>query len=258
VDWGPGRYERIAAQLMPAASVLVAAAAPKPAEHVLDIGCGTGNAAVLAARRGARVTGIDPSERLLHVARERARADELDATFLEGEAAAMPLADASADVLLSTFGVIFAPDARAAAAEIARVSAPRSRVLLSAWIPDGPIALVARIRARAMAAASGSTGAPAPFAWHERDALAELLGGHGFAVEAHEELLAFRAASPQDFIDAELRDHPMWIAARAVLEPRGELEAARDQALSVLADANEDPDGFCVTSRYVVAEARRG
>jgi SAM-dependent methyltransferase len=257
MDWSPGHYERIAAQLMPAASVVVGTAAPGPEERVLDIGCGTGNAAVLAARRGARVTGVDPAERLLEVARERARAGELQATFIRGEAGAIPMADACADVVVSNFGVIFAPDPPAAAAEIARVSAPQGRVVISAWIPGGAISVLVRLRAEAIASASGSAGAPPPFAWHDRDALLELFAAYGFSISIHEELLAFRAASPQAFIEGELRDHPMWIAARALLEPRGELEALRDRALAALEAANEDLDGFCVTSRYVVVEARR-
>jgi SAM-dependent methyltransferase len=257
VDWGPGRYERIAAQMMPAASAVVASAAPGPDEHVLDVGCGTGNAAVLAGRRGARVTGVDPAERLLDVARERARAGDLDATFIRGEAASMPLPDADVDVVVSTFGVVFAPDATAAVAEIARVSAPAARVVLSAWMPGGAISVVAGIRAEALAGAAGSPDGPPAFAWHDRRALVELFGRFGFSVAAREEQLAFRAASAQDFIDAELRDHPLWIAAGVVLEPRGELQAARDRALGVLEAANEDPDGFCVTSRYAIVEAKR-
>jgi SAM-dependent methyltransferase len=257
VDWGRGRYERIAEQLIPAASVVVAAAAPRTGEHVIDIGCGNGNASVLAARRGARVTGIDPAERLLELARARARAESLDATFIAGEAAAVPLADASAEVVISAFGLIFAADASAAAAEIARVSGARARVVLSAWLPGGAISIVSRIRAQAMALATGPSEAPKPFAWHDGAALAELLGAHGFSVAVREEMLAFRAASPQQFIEAELRDHPMWIAAREVLEPRGELESLRDRALEALEEANEDRDAFCVRSSYIVAEARR-
>src|SRR5262245_36034551 len=139
VDWSVGQYEDTASQLLPAAEVLVEEAALRHGERVVDVGCGTGNAALLAAARGARVTGVDPALRLLEVARERAAAEALDVTFLEGEAAALPLADGSAEVILSVFGVIFAPDAEAAAAELARVSADEGRILFTAWIPGGAI-----------------------------------------------------------------------------------------------------------------------
>ena len=98
MDWGLGHYESTAAQLLPAARVVVDRAAPVDGERVVDVGCGTGNAAPLVAARGARVTGVDPAARLLEVAREQATAQGLDATFALGEAAALPLADDDVDV----------------------------------------------------------------------------------------------------------------------------------------------------------------
>ena len=119
-DWGIGRYEDTARPGRAAARVVVDAVAPAAGEHVADVGTGTGNAALLVAERGARVTGVDPAPRLLEVAREAAAGRGLDATFALGEAASLPLADGDADAVLSVFGVIFAPDAVAAAAELAR------------------------------------------------------------------------------------------------------------------------------------------
>ena len=136
-DWSVGRYETTAARLLPAAHAVVDCAALTPGERVVDIGCGTGSAALLAAARGCRVTGIDPAVRLLEVARQQAEERDLDVRFLAGDAAALPVEDASADVLLSAFGVIFAPDAVAAAAEMARVATVGGRIILSAWIPGG-------------------------------------------------------------------------------------------------------------------------
>src|SRR5690242_13344172 len=100
IDWGHGHYERTAAQLVPAARDAVEHAAPRPGEHVVDVGCGTGNAALLAAERGARVTGVDPAERLLEVARAAAAERGLQATFAQGDAAHLPVDDGSADVVL--------------------------------------------------------------------------------------------------------------------------------------------------------------
>src|SRR4051794_13197189 len=128
-DWGLGRYEDTAGRLEPAARAVVERIAPAAGEAVVDVGCGTGNAALLAAERGARVTGIDPAPRLLEVARQAAAARGLDATFALGHAAALPLADGDADAVVSVFGVIFAPDPRAAAAEMARVTAPGGRIV---------------------------------------------------------------------------------------------------------------------------------
>lgn len=245
-------------QLLPAARVVVDRAAPAAGERVVDVGCGSGNAALLAAARGAHVTGVDPAQRLLEVAREEAALRGLDATFLQGEAAALPLDDGSADVVLSVFGVIFAENAMAAAAEMARVTVPGGRIVLSAWLPQGAMWSCVGVFQEAVARALGAPAGPPPFAWHDREALAGLLAPHGFAVTVEEERLAYTASSARDFLDEALRDHPLSIVGRAVLEPRREAQAVGERALTILEAANEDPDGFRVTSRYVVATARRG
>ena len=255
-DWGLGRYEDSAAQLDPAARVVVDRAAPVPGEHVVDVGTGTGNAALRAAERGARVTGIDPAARLLEVARERAAARGLDATFALGEAAALPLADGEADVALSVFGVIFASDAPAAAAELARVTAPTGRIVLSAWIPGGTVSQAVRAAGEAVRTALGAPAGPPPFPWHERDALAELLEPHGFAVTLEEHRIAFTSASPRAFLEQQA-EHPLAVAGRTALEPRGESDALEARMLAIYEAGNEDPEAFRVTSRYVVATALR-
>jgi SAM-dependent methyltransferase len=256
-DWGLGRYETTAEQLVPAARVVVDQAAPAPGEHVVDLGCGTGNAALLAAERGARVTGVDPAARLLEVARAHAEARGLDATFVSGDASAIPVPDGAADVLLSVFGVIFAADPTEAAAEMARVAAPRGRILVSAWIPGGAISQLVRVGREAMVRALGAPAGSPPFPWHERDALAELFAPYGFEVSLSEERISFGARSARDYLEGEFGDHPMWVASKAVLEPRGELEAVQQRALEIMEAANEDPGAFRVTSRYVFATIRR-
>lgn len=245
MDWGVGRYERIAASLQPVAAAVVDRAAPRQGEHVLDLGCGTGNVALIAAGCGARVTGVDPAERLLEVAASEARARGLKAAFVEGDAESIPLVSKSADAVVSCFGVIFAPDAGAAAAEIARVTAARGRIVLSAWIPGGPLSAVMRL-AREAAGADEPAG-HAPFPWHEREPLQRLLGPFGFDVEVEEDSLAFAGDSPEAFFESEVGPHPMWVG-------RG---APRDRALEILTAANEDPSTFRVTRSYVIVSARR-
>ena len=276
LDWGAGSYERIAAQLAPAAIAVVETAAPRPGERTLDIGTGTGTAALAAAQIGARVVGVDPAPRLRALARRRARDAGLEVDFLAGTAEALALDDGSVDVLLSAFGVIFADDPQTAAAEIARVAAPTARGVFSAWLPEGPLAAVMGVRARALAAVAPSPPAPAgpplqmppaptplsaapppPFAWHSGVAVGELFAPYGFSVEVRSRELAFTDRSPEAFIDGELRDHPAWLASAAALEPGGGLPALREQAIEILREANEDPGGFRVRSGYVIVTLSR-
>jgi hypothetical protein len=155
------------------------------------------------------------------------------------------------------FGVIFALDAAAAAAELARVTAPGGRILLSAWIPTGAITTMVRIARETVREALGAPVASPPFAWQDRAALAGLLDPHGFTVTTEEHEIVFSGASPTAFLEGEQANYPPAVAGRAVLEPHGELAALRERMLAVLEGANEDPDAFRVTSRYIVAEARR-
>lgn len=257
-DWGLGHYESTAEMLLPASAVVVERADVKAGDRVVDVGCGTGNAALLAAATGAQVTGVDPAARLLEVARERATAAGLEATFVEGVADRMPLADASADVLLSVFAVIFAPDAVAAAAEMARVTSPSGRIVLSAWLPEGAIHNCVGIFQKAIAEAIGMPQGPPSFAWHDPAALGDLLNPHGFSIEVEERALAFTGDSAVQYLDSQERDHPLAILGKTLFDARGGGEAVREQALAALEEGNQDPNAFRVTSRYVVVVARRG
>lgn len=257
MDWGAGHYETIADQLFPAAEAVVADAGVRAGERVLDLGCGTGNAALIAARLGASVTGVDPAPRLLDVGRARAVEADLRIEFLTGDAGAIPVADGATDLVLSVLGVIYAPDAEAAAAEIARVTAPAGRVVFSAWIPEGALAQAGRARAVAIARAAGHGDPSPPFPWHDPDAVGELFGAHGFAVASHEHHLAFTAESPEAFAATEFERQPIWVAGRRALDAAQARTAVEQRVIEILRAANESPGGFRVTSRYRVFTAAR-
>jgi SAM-dependent methyltransferase len=256
VDWGTGEYEHTAAQLQPAAEVTVGHLAAGPAERVVDLGCGTGNASLLVAASGADVLGVDPAARLLDVARARAAEAGASARFAPGEAAAIPAEEGSVDAVVSVFGLIFAPDAEAAAAEIGRVLAPAGRLVYSAWQPTGGIAAATGVGRAAMAELTGASGPP-PFPWQDPRRVEALLGPLGFRIEVHDHRLAFEAASPAAFAEDQMAHHPMWLEARALLEPAGRWDGIEPKVLAALETANEDPSAFRVTSDYVVVVARR-
>jgi len=257
LDWGAGGYESVAAQLLPAARAVVESAGLRPGERVLDLGCGTGNAALLAAERSGEVTGVDPASRLLEIARARAAREGKKVTFLPGEAASLPLDDSSVDVILSVFALIFVPDPDAAAAEMSRVLAPGGRIVLSAWIPAGAMFEMTSTASDTVRQAVGAPPGPAPFAWEQRDALLNLLAPHGFSVEVKHHALAFTASSVREFLDDQARNHPMAVAGLSVLERLGQAEALRTRLLRILENGNEDAREFRVTSRYAVATAHR-
>ena len=105
-------------------------------DRVLDVGTASGNTAISAARRRAIVTGVDLVPSLLGHARKRAQAEGLEIDFQEGNAMALSFADGSFDVVLSTFGAIFAPDPHKASAEMARVCRLGGKIGMTSWPPD--------------------------------------------------------------------------------------------------------------------------
>ena len=137
--WSEGDFARVGHAHQLASENLCEAAELLPGEKVLDVACGSGNTAIAAARRFAEVTGLDYVPGLLEHGRERAKAELVDVNYVEGDAQALPFEDASFDCVLSTFGVMFAPDQPRAAAELLRVCRPGGRIGLACWTPDGMV-----------------------------------------------------------------------------------------------------------------------
>lgn len=178
---------------------------------------------------GADVLGIDASDRLVGVARQRAAAEGLSARFVVGDALALPVAHASSDIVLSVFGVIFASDPATAVREIARVLLPGGRAYVTAWVPSGPIDAMLGAFSRAMERA---TAAPLPegFPWSESEAVSSIAGPWGLSVSTTRGELEIRAASPEAYVDAG-RDHPMAIAASPLLQRAGVVDTLRAEMI---------------------------
>lgn len=137
--WSAGAFEEVAESIADVHMALVEALAPEPGDEFLDVGCGAGHVAELAAAAGAHVLGIDLSPRLIGVAERRAEAAGLHVHYFVGDAENLDVPDASFDVVASCFGMIFAPDHAAAAGELARVTREGGRLGFSAWTPEGSV-----------------------------------------------------------------------------------------------------------------------
>lgn len=131
-----GEYFALSAVLEPAAEALVDAAGVGPQHAVLDVAAGDGNAAIAAARRGARVVATDLSPAQVERGRARTAALGLDVGWRSADAESLPFADDAFDRVVSSFGAVAAPDAARTAAELCRVCRPGGSVALTAWPPD--------------------------------------------------------------------------------------------------------------------------
>ncbi len=131
--WARGDFHVLALQVLGASEALVQAMDPHAGDRVLDVACGSGNAALIAARRYCEVTGIDYVPALLERATVRAAAEGTTIRFEVADAQALPFEDQSFDALTSVFGVMFAPSQPQAAAEMVRVCRPGGTIGLASW-----------------------------------------------------------------------------------------------------------------------------
>jgi SAM-dependent methyltransferase len=238
MDWDRGSYEETAAELLPAAEHVVQRAGIEEGHAVLDLGTGSGNAAVLAARAGAEVTAVDPSPRLLEVARERTGAGR----FEVGRAEDLPFADESFDRVLSLFAVIFSEQPSEAAKEIRRVLKPNGRALITAWEPAGGLNDALGILGSETAKAAGTSRGR--FGWGDPDKVTALFAPATVAVERAE--LRFAAPSAEDYISRFESRHPAGMLFRDVLTRAGTYEKTRARAKQALEANLPDAIGYLV------------
>jgi SAM-dependent methyltransferase len=179
--WATGDFHELARQILPVSESLVAACDPRAGQRVLDVACGSGNAALVAARRYCDVSGVDFVPALLDRARQRAAAEGTPIGFQVGDAQALPYPDAHFDVVLSVFGVMFAPDQERAANELLRVCRPAGRIGLCCWIPEGFGGGFFRVVAQYVPPPPGLNP---PVRWGTQTGLRELLGSGTSSIAA--------------------------------------------------------------------------
>jgi SAM-dependent methyltransferase len=189
--WAEGDFAVVAAMVMMVSEELVEALDVVPGERVLDVACGSGNAAIAAARRTwGNVVGTDFVPALLERARERAAAERLEIEFVEGDAAELPFGEGEFDMVTSVFGAMFAPDQEQAAKELLRVCTPGGRIGMANWVPDGPVSQLFGIVAKHVPPPPGFTP---PVLWGVEGHVRELFG------DGVTELRFERKASRQPF-----------------------------------------------------------
>jgi SAM-dependent methyltransferase len=226
--WALGDFAAIAErELWPVGERIVKRLAVRPDEQVLDVGCGTGNAAIRAALAGARTTGIDLTPELLATGRELAARAGVTVEWREGDAEHLPVDDASADVVVSTFGCELAPRHQVAAREIARVLRPGGRMGLCVWPSDGTMAAIMKTVARYLPP-------PPPFAepplrWGDRDHVRSLFAGTGIDLTFERAILEHE---PFDSARADVDWHAArfgpLIRARQAAEAEGRWDDLRN------------------------------
>ena len=196
--WASGDYAMIGTTLQIVGEQLAEACDLRWDERVLDVAAGNGNATLAAARRGCKVTSTDYVAALLERGAERARAEHLEVNFQTADAEALPFADASFDAVLSTFGVMFAPDQAKAASELARVCRPGGRIGLANWTPEGFIGQLFKTLGRHL---PPPADLQPPSRWGVENHLRSFFGEHAAAIAATPRHFNFRYRSVAHFIE---------------------------------------------------------
>lgn len=252
--WASGDFAVVGTTLQIVGESLCEAVDLRAGESVLDVACGNGNAALAAARRFGRVTGIDYVPDLLAKAGARAAAEGTVLELREGDAEAMPFADASFDVVLSTFGVMFAPNHIAAAAELVRVCRPGGRIGLASWTPAGFIGEMFKVVGRHVPPPAGLMP---PSLWGKREHLAALFGDAVSAIEAVPRDFAFRYESAQHFVAMFRAYYGPTLKAFAALDERGQQAFAADLEALVAKFDRGNGRGIVVPAEYLEVVAVR-
>ncbi|SDO71390.1 Ubiquinone/menaquinone biosynthesis C-methylase UbiE [Pseudomonas arsenicoxydans] len=196
--WASGDYAVIGTTLQIVGEQLAEACDLLCDELVLDVAAGNGNATLAAARRGCYVTSTDYVAALLERGEDRARAERLEVTFQVADAEALPFDDGSFDAVLSTFGVMFAPDQAKAASELARVCRPGGRIGLANWTPEGFVGQMFKTLGRHL---PPPAGAQSPSNWGSEPWLHEHFDERNFLVQVTRRTFNFRYRSAAHFID---------------------------------------------------------
>jgi ubiquinone/menaquinone biosynthesis C-methylase UbiE len=250
VMWASGDYQMVATQIQVVAELLMEALDVHATERVLDVATGSGNAALAAARRGTEVVGIDYVPALLDRARLRTRAEGLEATFVEGDAEALPFENASFDVVTSVFGVMFAPNQERTAAELVRVTRPGGRIGLVSHTPDGFVGQVFRVNGRHV---PPPAGVRSPVQWGTEVRLRELFGGAIGSMTFEKRLYVFRYRSPEAYLDYWKRYYGPTLKAFEAVGAIGAPALERD-LLDLIGRFNRATDGtMVVPTEYLEA-----
>ncbi|GJH00969.1 class I SAM-dependent methyltransferase [Paraburkholderia terrae] len=253
--WSTGNYAVVGTTLQIVGETLCEALDLRAGSRVLDVAAGNGNATLAAARRWCDVTSTDYVASLLDSGRARAQAEGLAVQFEQADAEALPYADASFDIVMSTFGVMFTPDQQKAADELVRVCKPGGRIGLANWTPESFIGQIFKTIGKYI---PPPAGVKSPALWGTKTRLDELFGGNARKIIATSRDFTFRYRSAEHFIEVFRTFYGPMNKAFAALEGEPQAAFLRD-LMTLIESRNRSNDATLVLpSEYleVVVERR--
>jgi ubiquinone/menaquinone biosynthesis C-methylase UbiE len=246
--WSSGDYAVVGVTLQIVGETLCEALDLHAGRKVLDVAAGNGNASLAAARRSCDVTSTDYVPSLLTRGEVRAAADGLKIAFREADAEALPFADDSFDAVVSTFGVMFAPNQDQAAAEMLRVCKPGGQIGLANWTPEGFVGQMFKVLGKYLPPPAGTQP---PMRWGTRAGLTEMFGAGASAIRAEPRNMNFRYLSGEHCVEIFKTYYGPMLKAFAALEASKQ-ESLKSDLLDLIARMNRAKDGtMIVPSEYM-------
>jgi ubiquinone/menaquinone biosynthesis C-methylase UbiE len=252
--WTAGNFLKMGVELAIVGELLCEAVPVLAGDRVLDVGTASGNTALSAARRRGQVTGVDLTPSQLERARIRAAAEGFDIDLRNGDATALDFEDSSFDVVMSTFGAIFAPDPTKTAAEMARVCRPGGKIAMANWTPDGMLGQLFRILARY---SPPGNQVDLPVFWGDESVLKKWLGPYVTDLESNRRSVRFRSPSPSDWVDfMQANFGPAILAFRHT--PPKDHQTLTNEMSALIQEYNRSPNGTVLSeSEYIEVVATR-
>ncbi len=248
--WASGDFGRIGVTLQIVGESLCEAVDLLSTERVLDVAAGDGNASLAAARRFAHVVSTDYVPELLDQGRRRADAERVELAFRVADAEDLPFPEDSFDVVLSTFGVMFAPQQERAADEMLRVVRPGGRIGLASWTPEG---FIGKLFGVVRGFVPPPAGLRSPMAWGQETRLVELFGPRAADLRTERKNFVFRYRSPEHFVDFFRTYYGPTHKAFAALDEGG--RKGLEQALLALLRDSDRSGGTALAVRGEYLEA---
>lgn len=256
--WAAGDYAAVAERIDEAPPRdLLTHVDLKPGADVLDVATGTGNIALRAAAAGAQVVGVDLTPELFETARRRAERQEVAVDWVEGDAEQLPFEDERFDVVLSAFGVQFAPRHRVVAEELARVCRPGGRIGLVNWTPEGQIGELFKIMG-AYLPAPPDYASPPPL-WGSEQHVRGLFAGTPVELEFFRGLNPWRFDSAEHYVVFMETHYGPTLKARERLTAEGRWEECREEIYAMAERRNEATDGsLLMHAEYLITVGGKG
>lgn len=246
--WSSGDYAVVGTTLQIVGEDLCEALDIRSGQKVLDVAAGNGNVTLAAARRWCHVVSTDYVASLLERGRIRAAGEGLSVEFKEADAEALPFADGSFDVVVSTFGVMFTPNQHQAAAELLRVCRSGGKIGLANWTPEGFIGQLFKTIGKYL---PPPAGAKSPALWGMRARITEMFGMAAASIKAEPRQFTLRYRSPEHWLSTFKTYYGPMLKAFAALDEVSQ-QGLKNDVLGLIGKMNRAEDGtMVVPSEYL-------